>query len=735
MFITNNPDCTSEGNWEPYTTTKTWQIAQTNNLATVYAKFRDAEKNESNCISRSVTHDNTPPAAPNGISLVSPRTTPSNIITPTIKVAGLTKGDTVSIHTDTACQSNPIVYKVAIDTTMSLTVSGIRNDGTYNFYAKSTDSLGNTSNCSTVKLSYIFDSTPPSSPSISINNNDEYTNSTTVKLLFSASEIPAQTYLTQVAGCTSGGVWTAFISNKPYILPRNSRTASVYAKFRDAAGNISPCVSASINIDTIPPYAPDDLTLITPASSTGIGQSRTPIIRIKGVSVGDTISIHTDSQCSDASQKGSKIADGTSIDVTASTLSTDGPYMFYAKATDRAKNNKCSRKKIIYTLKTNVPTVTITSPTDGSVINAKSRVSAFALSGTCSEALLPVTLNVTGGATASTICRSGKWSGTMNLTSAPDGSSVTITANHSDTAGNKASPASVRIIKDLIPPYAVAIKTPTARSFVNSMNQESFVIDGICSESGTKNITLLSGSTALITTDCFNGKFRQPLNLSSIPDGRIILSAVLSDLAKNSLTSQMIQITKDTLSPIAESITIADGAASTTSTSVALALSASATPSAMYITNVPGCLTGGSWKMYSTTKTGWKIELGTGISTVFVKFRDLAGNESTCINDEINSPSPSPSKITQISWTANKETAVNSAGGGYKVYYSQTAGFNVQTASFVNVPYQSGSATPNSVQLTNLTAGTWYFRVVAYSSLNGGSQSAPSAEISLVVNR
>ena len=82
-----------------------------------------------------------------------------------------------------------------------------------------------------------------------------------------------------------------------------------------------------------------------------------------------------------------------------------------------------------------------------------------------------------------------------------------------------------------------------------------------------------------------------------------------------------------------------------------------------------------------------------------------------------------------VSWTANPDTAVNRAGGGYRVYYSTINGFSITdpSASVVDVPYSSGAQSPTTTTL-QLSSGVHYFRVVAYSSLNrpgssGGSQS------------
>lgn len=91
-----------------------------------------------------------------------------------------------------------------------------------------------------------------------------------------------------------------------------------------------------------------------------------------------------------------------------------------------------------------------------------------------------------------------------------------------------------------------------------------------------------------------------------------------------------------------------------------------------------------------------------------------------------------------VSWTANRETAVNSPGGGYDLYYSTTPGFNISSVTPVNIPYAaSTSSTPTSATL-NLFSGTYYFKIVAYSALNppggsSGSTSTPSAQQSLTL--
>lgn len=83
------------------------------------------------------------------------------------------------------------------------------------------------------------------------------------------------------------------------------------------------------------------------------------------------------------------------------------------------------------------------------------------------------------------------------------------------------------------------------------------------------------------------------------------------------------------------------------------------------------------------------------------------------------------SHAVNISWTANREAAVNSAGGGYTVSISNAT--NAQSP--INVPYVSGPAAPATIA-TTLMSGSYSVTVTAYSALNptnGSMGSTPSS--------
>lgn len=109
---------------------------------------------------------------------------------------------------------------------------------------------------------------------------------------------------------------------------------------------------------------------------------------------------------------------------------------------------------------------------------------------------------------------------------------------------------------------------------------------------------------------------------------------------------------------------------------------------------------------------------------------------SACGGGGGSGPVPTSHSVN-ISWTANREAAVNSAGGGYTVSISNAT--NVQSP--INVPYVSGPAAPTTIA-TTLMSGSYSVTVTAYSALNStngsigstpSSTSAPSASFNFSV--
>ena len=105
--------------------------------------------------------------------------------------------------------------------------------------------------------------TTPPTGSLSINNNAPYTGSTAVTLTLSAAdEVGVTAYYVSTSATTPGATapgWTAvpstlnYLGSLGYTLGSGNGTKTLYAWYKDAAGNVSTTASASILLDQTPP--------------------------------------------------------------------------------------------------------------------------------------------------------------------------------------------------------------------------------------------------------------------------------------------------------------------------------------------------------------------------------------------------------------------------------------------------------------------------------------------------
>ncbi|NUN04894.1 MAG: DUF1566 domain-containing protein [Bdellovibrio sp.] len=122
--------------------------------------------------------------------------------------------------------------------------------------------------------------------------------------------------------------------------------------------------------------------------------------------------------------------------------------------TINATHLSAPQASVAVTKDTVLPTVTISSPVAGTISAAQA--ASLTVSGTCSEGTT-VDISAAGGAvTATPVCAAGSFTTNLNLSAVADGN-VTITANHSDSAGNAATADSVVMSKDATPPTAVTL--------------------------------------------------------------------------------------------------------------------------------------------------------------------------------------------------------------------------------------------------------------------------------------
>lgn len=243
MYVTNSEGCKSGGSYEPYSSTKSWTIDQTNSMASVYAKFKDTSGNESACISDTIIHDNTAPSLP--LLTINNDSSATKDINITLGLNAI-DADEMYITNTAGCSGGGIWENYNTSRLWSLTSLNSLNT----IYVKYRDLAGNQTDC--VSYTILHDNVAPTNTSISINSNNSFTNTVTVNLSLSATDA-SQMYITNTPGCSAGGIWESYSIAKVWTLAQTNTTAAVYAKFKDDAGNESDCISDSIIHSSLAP--------------------------------------------------------------------------------------------------------------------------------------------------------------------------------------------------------------------------------------------------------------------------------------------------------------------------------------------------------------------------------------------------------------------------------------------------------------------------------------------------
>jgi len=154
--------------------------------------------------------------------------------------------------------------------------------------------------------------------------------------------------------------------------------------------------------------------------------------------------------------------------------------------------------------------------------------------------------------------------------------------------------------------------------------------------SGVQKITYsASGAQTIAQTDAPGNSVEVALD----QQGTTTLTYYATDKAGNVEDKKSLTIKIDKSAPTG-TVSINDGASRTRSRSVTLTLSATdpspggSGVSQMRISNTQSGLSSATWEAYSTTKA-WTLSSGQGTKTVYVLYRDGAGNESAVVTDTI----------------------------------------------------------------------------------------------------
>ncbi len=144
----------------------------------------------------------------------------------------------------------------------SLDYSGAA-DGSVTLTASHSDLAGNTGSVST---GFVKDTSGPTAASVSISGGAGTTTETSVTVNLAATDA-AFMYITNTAGCATGGTWESYAATKSWTLLGGvgGSTQTVYVQFKDTSGNHSVCLSDTIT------YTPPALLMINDAVTKHFG--------------------------------------------------------------------------------------------------------------------------------------------------------------------------------------------------------------------------------------------------------------------------------------------------------------------------------------------------------------------------------------------------------------------------------------------------------------------------------
>lgn len=666
MYVTNSSDCTG-GSWETIAATKAWTLSNLNANNTVYFKFKDLAGNETSCLSDSILHDNIKPTS--GTVSIDAGATYATDTAVTLSLSAV-EADYVYVTNDASCTTggNWVAY------TTSLAWALGQSNSTATVYASYRDEAGNVIDTCASDTIIHDDIAPTGSIAIDDSGNDGFTNDSTPSLTLSATDTNglAQMYITNTAGCASGGTEEAYAtSSASWPIAQTNNTANVYVKFKDNAGVWSDCYSDDIVHDSINPSG--SLTIDASGDDNYTSDS-TPSLTISS-SDANTVSDMYVTNTAGCASGGSWESYATSK--SAWTLgATETGTTVYIKFRDISGNESACIDDAT-THDSIAPTSPSISISSGATYATSTSISVDTSATAAAYVYMTNTPGCGSGGTWTALAASMAW----NL--AQTNSTATVYAKFRDEAYNESSCTSDTITHDDIAPSSTAI-TIVNSGVANYTNDSA------------PNLTLSASDTNGLaemyitnTAGCASGGSEESYSTSKAD----------WTLAQNDTTATVYIKFKDNpgnWSSCINGTIIHDGTAPTGSITISnsgnagytnesapdLSLSATDTNGVtkMYVTNTSGCASGGTEEDYATSENDWTLGQNNTTATVYVKFKDIAGNWSSCFSDNIVHDNIAPTS-TSISISSGATYATSTsvslslgATGADQMYATNTAG-------------------------------------------------------------
>jgi hypothetical protein len=602
---------------EDYGISKSWTLTTGDGTKTVYVQYKDNAGNWSSSIGDTITLDTTPPT---GTILINDGDESTDSTSVTLTLSASDSGSGVS---KMKFSNDGVVFSSEEDYGISKSWTLTDGDGTKTVYVQYKDNAGNWSGL--ISDTIILDTNPdpnPPSGTISINGGAVYTNTTSVTLTLSASDISG---VSKMQFSNDGVVFSSqedYATSKSWTLTDGDGLKTVYVRYMDSVGNWNdpPGISDTIILDTTPPggtISINDGAVYTNSTSVTLALSASDS---SGVSKMQFSSNGVDWNSEE------DYAISKSWTLTAS----DGLKSVYVRYKDNAGNwSGLTSISDTIILDTTPPTGTISINSGAGYTNSTSVTLTLSASDNNGISKMQFSNDGVSWSSEEDYATSKSWTLTAG------GGTKTVYVQYKDNAGHWSVSISDTIILETTPPTgtilinngaeytdSTSVTLTLSASDSSGVSKMKFSNDGV-SWSGEENYAT-SKSWALTTGDGLKTVYVQ------YKDNAGNSSAFISDT-----------IILETTPPTG-TILINSGAGYTNSTSVTLNLSASDAGSG--INKMQFSNDGVSWSSeedYATSKS-WILTTGDGLKTVYVQYKDKAGNWSVSISDTITLDTISP---------------------------------------------------------------------------------------------
>jgi hypothetical protein len=232
--------------WETYATTKAWNLTLGAGEKKVFVQVKDLAGNISSSIFDTIFLDTVLPTGSVKINNDTAYTTSTNV---TLQITGIDSDSglyQMRFSNDGTTWGSWLPYATSYSHTLTST------NGSKTVYMQLKDNAGNISDSYTDTI--ILDNVAPDG-TVKINNGATYTNNQSVNINLTYSDATSGVYQMQVSTASdfSGASWVSTSTTTSISLTTGDGTKTVYARFKDNAGNISTSKTATIILDRVNP--------------------------------------------------------------------------------------------------------------------------------------------------------------------------------------------------------------------------------------------------------------------------------------------------------------------------------------------------------------------------------------------------------------------------------------------------------------------------------------------------